>query len=290
MKIEYKTLADIYNMNSSILLNISESIPEIHHEAYMNDIIVEVRTNEQLQCHAVSPMAKFSVNVIATHLLNVLIYGEEKAVTYKGNKETASLRSAAYRTASKLGIKISTKDIFGTLVISLERVDIKAITDRLDAIEIGQSTALPVSMHTTTERLRAVVLNYGERTGLKFSTRVIADMLYVTKSLPKGAFNPKKLTVDSFKVFVDAIPFDVRMKFDTDMNTNHMRVTALRQFGCHVTVHEDGSITKRSAKKGTEDGKSVVRLNGHIVYSGKTFNIPEINSILSIRGLTFEDL
>lgn len=290
MKIDYKSLADIYNLKSSILLNISESIPEIHHEAYMNNIVVEVKTSEQLKCHAVAPMAKFSANTVAIHLLNVLLYGEEKAVTYKGGTETASLRAAAYRQAGKLGIKISTKDIFGALVIGLERVDIKAITSRLDDLETGQSAALPLSMHTTSERLRAVVMNYGERTGFKYSTRIVGTMLYVTKSLPKTKFDPTMLTTDSFKVFVDAIPFDLRMNFATDLTVNHMRVIAARQFGCYVTIHENGDITKRSAKKGTENGKCVVRLNGHIVYSDKAFNIPEINSILSIRGLTFEDL
>lgn len=290
MKIDYKSLADIYNLNSSILLNISESIPEIHNEAYLNDIVVEIKTNEQLQCHAVSPMTKFSVNVVANHLLNVLIYGEEKAVTYKGGTETTSLRSTLYRNAGKLGIKISTKEIFGTIVVSLERVDIKAITDRLDKLDIGQSDALPLSMHTTKERLRATVMNYAERNKVSFKTRIIENTLYVTRSMPKTKFDAAKLTTDSFKVFVDAIPFDTRMKPETDLTVNHMRVIATRQFGCYVTVHEDGSITKRSVKKGTENGKCVVRLNGHVVFSGKSFDIPEINAILSIRGLTFEDL
>lgn len=290
MKIEYKTLADIYNLKSSILLNITESIPEIHHEAYLNNIIVEVKTSEQLKCHSVAPLTKDSPNAIAIHLLNVLIYGEEKSVTYKGSADPTSLRAAAYRQSKKLGIKVSTQDTFGMTVITAERTDIKRITDALDRIQLGQSTALPLTFHTTKERLRSTIINYGERTGYKFKTRIVGDMIYVTKSLPKESFNSTGITPEHFKTWLTVIPFDVAVKPETEMTVNHMRVCATRHMGCCVTVHEDGSVTKRSLKKGIENGQSVIRINGQIVYARKHFDVPEINSILSIYGKTYEDL
>lgn len=290
MKIDYANLSDIYNLKNTILLNISESVPEIHHEAYVNNIIVEVKTSENLQCHAVSPLTKDSPNAIAVHLLNVLKYGEEKSVTYKGNADATSLRAAAYRQSKALGIKVSTQDTFGMTVITAERTDIKRITDALDKIQLGQSTALPLSFHTTKERLRSTIINYGERTGYRFSTRIIGDTIYVTKNLPKQAFNSTGITPEHFKTWLTVIPFDVPVKPETEMTVNHMRVSASRHMGCCVVVHEDGSVTKRSLKKGVENGQSVIRVNGQIVYSRKHFDIPEINSILSVYGKTYEDL
>ncbi len=287
-------ISDIYFLASGVKteleLDISESLSEIYNEAYQHNVFIEVfKTN----VYKVVIAKKHTPTIVATQLVYTLDHGDEYLLTYRGDANPTSTRTAAYGIAKNLGININIRIIVNELVITKPIVDTTAITNALD--NMIDTVEIPLNAHSSLARLRAVISAHGKRHNQRYKTRVAGDKLIVQLSAIEPTEQVIKATTAHFGLWLAGVPYDtptpIPVMYLEAVSAENRRVIAHRTCGCSVSLKAGATLAvRKSLAKGFENGQCVVRLNGHIIYTGLNYDVSVINDALKWHNLKFEDI
>lgn len=296
-------ISDMYLLStgekSILVLPFGTNVNEIYNEAYSLDMWIDIECVEYSNEIFVEKLTTHKPTSIVKQILGVLSYGEERSVTYKSDQlNLRTLQTTAYRCAKNQGINVDTRFVFGQLVVTLKTVRFEAIDAMLKPLKVGQSTSLPLSMHSTTARLRSYVSSFGLKNEMKFKTVVAGGAMIVTRvaeiqSVSFGGVDSMfSDSASDFRKWLNIIPFDIKISANAfvSLSESYMRVLAHRTFGSCITIDADKNVLKKSLSKGVESGKCVIRCNGHILFAGETFDVDVINQLLKIHGKSYEDI
>lgn len=292
--IKFDCLSDIFFLSTGEKQNLQISgvsnIFSVYAEAYSLDIVVDVMVNQPLDVLLVVLVKEPKPRHVANQLVHTLYKGEESTVSYGGDLPSAGLRTAIYNCAKKLGIRVRINETFGILYVS-KPANHSSLEMLLESMNVGDNIQVPVTLHTSVERLRAAISNYGRRHNLSFKTRLVGDNLSVT-----AMDAVQKVKTGDVRQWLMTTPWDMQLDIpEFDGTTQQSLITSARRlFGCTVSF-KGGKMTKNSFATGVEGSARIVRVRGHVIYSAfcdkfSETDIRAINEILSFHNKTYEDL
>lgn len=310
MKLTMNNAAQIYDLQngelSALNLPLDTDVPELHNEAYNEGFILyTAKSLISNSIVAVIPKPRdyvpkqgdinityVSANIVANHLLSVLMYGDQTTVTYNGEISLTSVRAMCYKTAKEKDIIVKSEIHNGILCVKMGKKT-GNINNAISVIEEGETITLPTAIHTSVARLRSVISNYSKRNNVSFKTKLVNENYLQVYRVPSSECVDK-----DFKKWVLNQPWDVIVEMPGfDIGRPHKYRICKEALNGAVKI-EGKTLIKFSKRIVISDGEVVIIINGKLAYrtgvpriSALTqSDIAEINHALSIFGVSYENL
>ena len=278
-----------------LLLDGDTDINFLYSEAYNESANITVWKNKISNVFVVKLNQSMTAKSVVEQLIGVLLHGDHKYITYKGEHKLTSIRASAYRIAKNNDCKVNVSVQLGMVYMSLKdnHYDIEG---EVGELQVGENKFIPISKYSSIANFRSALQCYANTNDRKYTTKVMGLQLRVTR------IDEQATTFDSLdrqKLFLEKLmwdlPFPVNYNEYKDVKRNTLKSNLYRLSNNCISFKGD-TITKHKCKLARFEGYFVVLVYGKEVYKTPVAGYDDntereiINRILNTHGFKYEDM